>query len=166
MSNWQITWPETRWGQGLDQVDFPPEDIVSFGRVPFPWYAGSRVLLINDLLPDSICRRSSVHARAPRIQVSPVDFVPTDRRVRANLQKNSLWLGHSLYLQHYHIYPSYLFDVHSGTASFNAFILNYRIGWLLQVARIWDSSVPGYCINTIAAYYGTLTLAISSQFSC
>lgn len=24
----------------------------------------------------------------------------------------------------------------------------------LQVAKIWDSSVDGYCINSVAAYYG------------
>lgn len=24
----------------------------------------------------------------------------------------------------------------------------------LQVAKIWDSSVPGHCVNAVAAYYG------------
>ncbi|KAL3708482.1 hypothetical protein TMatcc_006466 [Talaromyces marneffei ATCC 18224] len=109
---------QTRWGLGLSPADFPPEDIIPFGKIQ---YAGGPIYTLA-LLGFKLALLTSY------LRIG--GFVLFYRRI---------------------LYGLIVICI-CNSITFTLLICFTCI----PPAKIWDSNVPGYCVNAIAAYYGPI----------
>lgn len=135
---------ETRWGLGLSAEYFPPENEIPFSKMQ---YAGGPIYTLS-LLGFKISLLASYlriggFVKTYRLVIHAVIAACVCNQIIFTFL---LSFGCNpvryLYLLTTRIIIQLLGDCHMANGV-----------WMVQVAKQWDQTIPGKCINTVASYY-------------
>lgn len=169
---------QTRWGQALDPSAFPPENIIPFSKVRIIHNDSVYLERPEAPLQSSFCFDYDLRYRHNSDEylsfTSSANPIVTFTDIHSQIQyaggplytlallgfKLSLLFSYLRFIGHQRTYRNMIYSV-IALCAVNQFIFTLVICLACHpVAKQWDATLPGHCINQVSSYYGEQLLLL------